>query len=180
MKRNIHRWVAILLALLICLLAACAEPGSQTYPDPFTYCAAVGTIDKPDARYTGAPIPDQIIDGFKLVAGLQDSTEPLEMFRKTTIWRCMDRQVYACNFGANLPCNSKANTSKTPTAEMAEYCQANPDSDFIPMVVTGHETIYSWRCVKGAPELLDQIQQVDAAGYLAGIWYFIATGTSAP
>jgi hypothetical protein len=98
----------------------------------------------------------------------------MDMFRKMTIWRCMDGRVYACNFGANLPCDAKANTDKTPTPEMADFCKANPEVDFIPMYVTGHNTIYSWRCVKGAPELLDQIAQVDAAGYLANIWYPIA------
>jgi putative hemolysin len=88
----------------------------------------------------------------------------------------MDSQVYACNFGANLPCDSKANTDKTPSQAMGDYCKANPDSEFIPMSVTGHTTIYSWHCVKDAAELLEQIAEVDAAGYLAEIWYPIAPG----
>ncbi len=143
----------------------------ETYHDPFAYCAAMGTIDTPDARYTGPQISDEIINGYKTAAGLEASTEPMEMFRKTTIWRCMDSQVYACNFGANLPCSSKANIDKSPSPAMEDYCKANPDSDFIPMSVTGHETIYSWHCVKDIPEVLDQIAKVDAAGYLANIWY---------
>ena len=147
---------------------------NTSYTDPFAYCAAVGTIDAPDARYTGPQVPDEIVNGFKKAAGLENSTEPLEMFKKTTIWRCMDSKVYACNFGANLPCNSKANTDKTPTQAMTDFCTANPDSEFIPMSVTGHSTIYSWHCVKGTPELLDQIEKVDAAGYLAQIWYALS------
>jgi hypothetical protein len=178
----------ILLALLAMALAACSPQGKAaeianltpttgqsttqtTYNDPFAYCAAVGSIDTPDARYTGPQVSDEIINGYKTAAGLQSSTEPVDMFKKTTIWRCMDSKVYACNFGANLPCDSKANTDKNPTPEMAEYCKANPDSEFIPMSVTGHETIYSWRCIKDAPEVLDQIGTVDAAGYLQQIWY---------
>lgn len=144
-----------------------------SFTDPFAYCIAVGTIDSPDARYTGEQIPASVIEGYKKAAGLEASTMPMDMFKKTTIWRCMDNQVYACNFGANLPCNSKANTDKTPTQAMSDYCQANPNSDFIPMSVTGHSTIYSWHCVKDTPELLDQIEKVDAAGYLAQIWYAI-------
>lgn len=144
-----------------------------TYQDPFAYCAAVGTIDTPDASYTGPQITDEIINGYKTAAGLQASTEPMEMFKKTTIWRCMDKQVYACNFGANLPCDSKADTNRTPTSAMSDYCKANLNSDFIPMSVTGHATIYSWHCIKDAPEVLDQISQVDASGYLANIWYLI-------
>lgn len=188
MNKNSIRFMWILLALLAMAITACSPqvnatdiatltPGAnpaqvqQTYSDPFTYCAAVGTIDTPDARYTGPQISDEIINDYKIAAGLETSTEPMEMFRKTTIWRCMDNQVYACNFGANLPCNSKANVNKTPSPEMSDYCKANQDSDFIPMSFTGHSTIYSWHCVKDTPELLDQIEKVDAAGYLAQIWY---------
>ena len=153
------------------LATTTSSPVQQTYNDPFAYCAAIGTIDTPDARYTGPHITDEIINGYKIAAGLESSTEPIQMFQKTTIWRCMDHQVYACNFGANLPCDSKANTNKTPTQAMGDYCKANPDSDFIPMSVTGHATIYSWHCVQDTPELLNQIAKVDAAGYLANIWY---------
>ena len=156
------------------LATTTSSPVQQTYNDPFAYCAAIGTIDTPDARYTGPHITDEIINGYKIAAGLESSTEPIQMFQKTTIWRCMDHQVYACNFGANLPCDTKANIDKTPTQAMGDYCKANPDSDFIPISVTGHATIYSWHCVKDTPELLDQIAKVDAAGYLANIWYPIA------
>lgn len=147
-----------------------AQP-QASFGDPFAYCDSVGTIDAPDSRYTGEAVPDSVIDGFKKAADLEASTMPLDMFKKTTIWRCMDKQVYACNFGANLPCSSKANTDKTPTQAMNDFCSQNPDSDVIPMSVTGHSTIYSWRCEKGSPELLDQIDKVDSAGFLERIWY---------
>ncbi len=175
---------AIILFVLISLSActpgaAPATPASDpskpaSFADPFAYCAAVGTIDKPDARYTGAPVPDEIIAGFKKAAGLEASTEPMDMFKKTTIWRCMDSKVYACNFGANLPCDSKANTNKTPSQEMNDYCKANPSSDFIPMSVTGHDTVYSWHCSNGSAAVLDQVEKVDGAGYIEQIWYPIA------
>ncbi|MCL4560967.1 MAG: hypothetical protein M1281_10170 [Chloroflexi bacterium] len=145
----------------------------QTYSDPFAYCAAVGTIDIPDGRYTGTQVPEEIITGFKKAAGLEASTEPMNMFQKTTIWRCMTGKVYACNFGANLPCNSKANTDKIPSQAMDDFCKANPDAEVIPMSVTGHSTIYSWHCLKDTPELLNQIEKVDAEGYLEQIWYAI-------
>jgi hypothetical protein len=130
-------------------------------------------VDKPDGRYIGEPIPMQIINGFKKAAGLEASTEPPDIFKKTTIWRCMGGKVYACNFGANLPCDSKARIDKTPSKVMEDYCKANPDSQVIPMSVTGHDTIFSWYCVQDNAQLLGQIGQVDAAGYLAQIWYAI-------
>jgi hypothetical protein len=188
MKKNILYFAWVLLAFLVMAVTACSSrlnaastlthtptvnpvPAQEAYSDPFAYCAAVGTIDTPDARYTGPKISDEIINGFLAAADLQSSAEPMDILRQTTIWRCMDKQVYACNFGANLPCSSKANTDKTPTSEMNNYCIANPDSDFIPMSVTGHDTIYSWRCIKGAAELLNQSETVDTAGYLSRIWY---------
>jgi hypothetical protein len=179
-------WVLI---ALLCQVASACNAQSRTFPityatpttaqaaaqgtflDPFTYCSAVVTIDKPDARYSGEAVPDSVIQGYIKAAALQTSTEPIDIFKKTTIWRCMDKQVYACNFGANLPCDSKANIDKTSTQAMADFCKANANSDFIPAAITGHDTIYSWHCVKDAPEMLEQISQVDAAGYIANIWY---------
>ncbi|MCC7129113.1 MAG: hypothetical protein B6D39_03340 [Anaerolineae bacterium UTCFX2] len=145
----------------------------QTFSDPFAYCAAVGTIDQPDAHYIGPKITDAILQGFIKAAELDASAEPSEVFEQSTIWRCMDHSVYACNFGANLPCDSKADTNQTPTQAMADYCKENPNSDFIPMYVTGHATIYSWHCVKDQPEVLEQLDEVDAAGFLSRIWYRI-------
>lgn len=183
-----------ILALVVILTAACSptkaisQPAANTpvvkqaatqqaFSDPFAYCNAVGTIDQPDARYTGDKVPDAIIQGYIKAAGLNGTSEPSDVFKRATIWRCMDKQVYVCNFGANLPCDSKANTDKTPTQAMADFCKENQNSEFIPMSVTGHTTIYSWHCVKDTPELLNQLDKPDAAGYLERIWYKIAPGS---
>ncbi len=173
MKSNHGSLVWALLGVLATIATACSPATGATFSDPFAYCAAVGTVDKPDARYTGAPVPDEVINGFKKAAGLESSTEPMDMLRKTTIWRCMGGKVYACNFGANIPCDSKANTSRTPSQEMLDYCKANPNSDFLPMAVTGHDTVYSWRCTNDQPEVVQQVGQVDAAGYIQQFWYAI-------
>lgn len=189
MKKNLTRFMQVLLMLLIAGVSACSSSTSlrnntapaptaalaqETYDNPFAYCAAVGTVDTPDARYTGPKISEEIVNGYKTAAGLEASTEPMDMFMKTTIWRCMDHQVYACNFGANLPCDSKANVSKTPSPTLEEYCKTNPDAEFIPMSETGHDTIYGWHCVKDRPEVFEQLGEVDAAGFLAQIWYPIS------
>jgi len=81
----------------------------------------------------------------------------------------MDGSVYACFVGANLPCETKANTDRTPTQEETNYCQQNPNSDFIPAVVTGRETAYEWRCLDGAPAIVKQLSQPDAQGFLSDI-----------
>ncbi len=174
-----------LLVLVVLSLAACApqaqantaikaEPIQTSYADPFAYCAAVGEIDEADARYTGETTPNSIIQGFLKAAGLENTSEPDEMLKASTIWRCMGGKVYACNFGANLPCSSKANTSETPTQEMKAYCQENQGSDFIPAYITGHETIYGWRCDKETPVVDQQVFHTDAAGFISEIWYLVS------
>ncbi len=71
------------------------------------------------------------------------------------------------------PANSKASTDKTPTSTEADYCKSNPNSDFIPAVVTGHNTIYAWRCNQGAPAIDKQVFHVDSQDYIQEIWYQI-------
>ena len=148
-------------------------PTAASFADPFAYCAAVGTIDKPDARYTGPQMSDALFKGYLKAAGLDVNGNFPDAFKQNTIWRCMDKQVFACNFGANLPCDSKADTDTTPTQAMADFCKATPGADFIPMAVTGHATVYSWHCIKDTPAVLDQIDKPDAAGFLTRIWYLI-------
>jgi hypothetical protein len=38
------------------------------------------------------------------------------------------------------------------------------------MAVTGHNVIYSWHCVNDKPEVLQQIDKVDDAGYQKSFW----------
>lgn len=154
------------------VLTALAPTGARiSYTDPFSYCTAVGTIDAPDSRYSGDPAPLMIIQGYLKAAGLGNNGESFQILQKSTIWRCMNKSVYVCNFGANLPCDSKADTDKNPTQPMQDFCKANPTANIIPMSVTGHSTIYSWGCVNEAPKLLKKLDQPDAAGYLTRIWY---------
>lgn len=172
------RKILILLFSFSLILAACQQtvqsstvPANATYTDPFTYCAAVGTLSAPDARYTGVNVPDAVIQGYLKAAKLENTTEPMDQLRAGTFWRCMDGKVYACNVGANLPCQSKANTDSSPTSAMNDFCAANVNADFIPESVTGHETIYSWKCQGSSAAVDKQIDQADADGFLSSIWY---------
>jgi hypothetical protein len=199
MKNKSFASILALMTLLSPLLAACStatsaistqssssfppatpistEAASQeTFSDPFAYCAAVGQIDAPDARYNGPLMSDALFRDYLKSAGLDPDGDFPEAFKQMTIWRCMDKKVYACNFGANIPCDSKANTDKTSTQAMIDYCKEFPDDDFIPMSVTGHAVIYSWHCVGDTPEILDQIDTVDAAGYQSNFWQLVEPG----
>jgi hypothetical protein len=149
-----------------------AQATPVTYTDPFTYCAAVGTIDTPGSDYVGPGVPESVAQGLQKALNAPDT--PIDVLENGSSWRCMDGSVYACFVGANLPCEAKANTDQTPTQAEIDYCQQNPDSDFIPAAVTGHETVYSWRCLGGAPEIVEQVVQPDAQGFLSNIWYEIS------
>ncbi len=171
-----YRLILVILLVLLSLVEQ-RTPASQaqgtTYTDPFAYCTAVGTVDAPDARYVGPPVPDAIARGLRAVTGGSPDT-PLDMFVNASFWRCMDGQVYACWVGANLPCQEKANTSQTPTADMTNYCQANLTATALPGFVTGGATVYAWSCQNGAATPGQQVMQVDARGFLANIWYAIS------
>jgi hypothetical protein len=149
-----------------------ANTQGGSFADPFAYCAAVGTADTPDVRYTGPRMPDALAQGLKKASGAS-ADAPIEMFTTGAYWRCMDGKVYACTVGANLPCDSKANTDMTPTQPELDFCTANPTSDVIPAAVTGHDTIYGWICKAGKPVADTQVFTVDKQGFISEIWYMI-------
>ncbi len=141
-----------------------------TYTDPFIYCACVGTVDAPDARYSGPVLPDSIIASLGKALNVPTDTPII----KNSFWRCMDGKVYGCTVGANLPCTEKANTSRTPDQPMLDYCKQNPSAEVIPAAVTGHNLIYEWRCTDGTPQIVRQVATADARGFLSNIWYELA------
>ncbi len=144
----------------------------QTYTDPFVYCKAVGNIDFPDSRYVGQTVPEVIARGLQKAFEAPEGA-PLDVFIRGTYWRCMDGKVYACNVGANLPCEEKADTSRQPNQGMLEWCQSNPESEFIPAYASGRTTIYEWKCQGKEPMIVREITKPDAAGYISNIWHDI-------
>jgi hypothetical protein len=162
-----------LVALLLAAGALVAGPAlARPYADPFAYCAAVGTVDAPDQRYTGPTVPESIALGLRRAFGAAPDA-PIETFVRGTSWRCMDGKVYACNVGANLPCQGKADTNRVAAAPVAEFCRENPQADVVPAYVTGRDTVYEWRCENGAPEAGRQFDAPDPRGFLTNIWHQI-------
>ena len=84
------------LAALALAVAATVPGLAQSYSAPVPYCKAVGTIDKPDARYTGPKLPPWMAEKLHLQA---DEGKMME-------WRCANGTVLACLYGANIPCGS--------------------------------------------------------------------------
>lgn len=136
---------------------------ATTYADPVVYCRAVRTIDQPDARYVGPKLPAWMAAKLNL---RPDQSKMME-------WRCAGGAVLACLYGANIPCASRANVSRRPTAAIRDFCRENPESDFVPMYVTGHDMVVSWACHNRVPKVA-KIGAVDAQGYPKAYWRRVA------
>ncbi len=177
MTRKLTLLFLAFAALIVTVVPAWADPIAAprrqgTIADPWTYCQAVGTIDTPDARYIGPANPEAV--ALSLFRSQVSPDKPMDpQVVKSTTWRCVDGKVLACNFGANIPCRDKANTSKTPTAGMNDFCKANPNSDFIPLAVTGHNSIYAWKCDNTTPTIDKQVTEADAQGFVANVWHVV-------
>jgi hypothetical protein len=168
-SRHLRRWRAFAAS---CVVAAGTAYAAESFHAPFAYCAAVGTIDAPDARYVGPAVPEAVARGLQKAFGIAPP-EPLFAFERGTTWRCMDGAVYACNVGANLPCDAKPAADPAPGDALRTYCAENRDAEFIPMYVTGHDTVYDWSCTDGSPQRGRQTAALDARGYVASIWHRI-------
>jgi len=107
--------------------------------------------------------PETMAPGIERLFGLANAYPPGAAF-----YRCAGGDVMVCVVGANLPCG-KANTS-TALPAAAEWCRANANAEFVPMYVTGHDTIYGWRCTGGMATITGQPAKLDARGFFADYW----------
>lgn len=115
------------------------------------------------------PLPPALTAKVAQLFGL--ANVPEAQVRRSTVVRCMDGHLMACNYGANLPCG-KANASRVlPAAD--EWCQQNPEADFIPAYISGHDSIYLWRCAQGRPATLGAPAALDKRGFLSAYWKVI-------
>jgi hypothetical protein len=144
------------VAFGLSLAAAHAESPAQ-------YCTRVANDD------TVRPIPASLVATARTLFGLQHM--PPAQIRRGTVFRCADQKLLLCNYGANLPCG-KANTS-TSLPGAADWCRQHPNDDFIPMYVTGHDTIYRWRCANGQAQAGAPTETVDARGFITRFWKLV-------
>jgi hypothetical protein len=157
MKRKWRDRTVICLALLSSVLDAAQLFASTADQNPRQYCAQVGNDDQP------RPAPPALAASIRRLFGI-GGTYALE----TTSYRCAGGHVMLCTVGANLPCGKADFATTLPAA--TEWCRTNPNSDFIPMVVTGHDTAYVWRCVGGIAKPGEKIGPVDARGFFSNNW----------
>lgn len=145
---------------LLVLAALLAAPVLARAASPAGLCRQLGTDDRLHA------IPQALVPDSERLFGLHSM--PAEWVQRTTFFRCYDGHVFVCNVGANLPCG-KANQSRELPGATA-WCAKNPDAGFIPMYVTGHDTIYSWRCRASAAVPTAQVFTVGPRGFITQFW----------
>ena len=149
------RFPGILFVVVLGLLVASAGASADEAPDQ--YCQRVGDDDA-----LRQP-PVVLAPAIQQLFGLTSAYPPDGAF-----YRCAGGEVMVCVVGANLPCG-KANTStQLPAAD--EWCRANPNAAFIPMYVTGHDTIYDWRCAGTTATATRQTAKLDGRGFFADYW----------
>ena len=142
--------VALLIGALQCAFPASAASGPAT-------CASGAGPRVP------VPVPKEFEADVAGAFGV-----PVDLVRGGAFVRCAGATLLACVVAANLNCG-KANTRRSlPGA--SEFCRANPDAQIIPMAATGHDTIYTWRCVGRRAVAVKAVVAVDPDGYDAGNW----------
>jgi hypothetical protein len=124
---------------------------------PRRYCARIGNDD------TLRPAPPVFSGAIRRLFHLS-GTYAL----KTTQYRCAGGKVLLCTVGANLPCG-KADTS-TDLPGVNDWCRQNPNARFIPLAVTGHDTIYEWHCEGAIAKPGKKIGSVDQRGFFEEYW----------
>jgi hypothetical protein len=142
--------VAALALWLVCTTPAAASG----------LCAPAATDD------TLRPIPQALVPAATRLFQLQ--AMPAAQIQKSTVYRCRDGQVLICTLGANLPCG-KADTSRRLAAADG-WCAQHPGSQFIPMYVTGHATVWQWRCLGPRAATTGQPLATDRRGFIARYW----------
>ena len=139
------------------LFAVVGAGMAQAAPSPRSYCAKAGDDDRVRAA------PASLAPAIKRLFNVSGAYA-----LQTTNYRCAGGKVMLCNVGANLPCG-KANLSKSLPGARA-WCKDNPNSNFIPMAATGHDTIYNWHCANGVAVAGAPFAKVDARGFFVDYW----------
>lgn len=145
------------LAIASGALTAAAPAAAES---PGQYCGAAGTND------SLRPIPQPLVSTARKLFDL--GAMPESQIRRSTWLRCDRGRALLCNEGANLPCG-KANTRRDlPATE--QWCKVHPNSDFIPAYVTGHDTIYAWKCSGTTAAITATVFQTDRRGFISQFW----------
>jgi hypothetical protein len=145
------------------LMTVTSAVWAQTSPS--AYCRQSGTDDT--LRAVPASLVPAIVRLFHLGA------TPAAVVSRSTYFRCADRHVLVCSVGANLVCG-KADTRRE-LAGVTAWCRENAGAANVPAYVTGHATIYLWRCDGTRPVAMQSLLSVDPRGFIMQNWKTMGT-----
>jgi hypothetical protein len=159
-------WIAVLAcaALPAASLAAATWATAARADGLAAQCRAIGNDDT--VRPYDPALHQGLAGAWTHLFGAQPA-DPT-MLRDQANIRCMGGRLLACFTGANLPC-SRMNTSRHSQAGDA-WCAGHTNSDFIPAYVTGHDTIYAWRCDGPTAQPTRQVFRLDRRGFASSLW----------
>ena len=157
--RSIHRvaLTVVIASLDVMLLSHAGFAAPAPRDTLHAYCASVGTDD------TLRTPPPSLAPAIRRLFNIRSHYEA-----KAAYYRCADGAVKVCFVGANLPCG-KANTRKNLPA-VARWCETHPDTETIPLYVTGHDSLYSWHCVGAKAATGASVGALDARGFFEKYW----------
>ena len=151
----------LLIALVLTLLTASHAQAATGISA--AYCRRVGTDDR------AQPVPANLVAAFQRAFDLH---APTDYVIHTSSLRCANGVLLGCTTGANLPCGKADTRRDIPGADA--WCRDKHDPSMIPAYVTGHASIYAWRCEDARAVPVRQVQQVDPRGFVAQ--YLAAVG----
>jgi hypothetical protein len=149
----------------VTVLVSFGEMPQARAASPGEYCRQISTDDA--LRAVPASLVPVAVRLFQLDA------LPADQVQRSTYFRCANRHVLLCNLGANLPCGKADTRRDIPGAD--GWCADHAGSDFIPMYVTGHATIYQWRCDGPKAAITGTAFTVDDHGFIAQMWKQVDT-----
>ncbi len=156
---EIRSIAAVLLVSCVASSVMFCTPASAQ--DLEAYCAKVGNDDRVQ------PVPDALLPNARRMFDVPSDTAA-SYVQATTSVRCMNGAVWLCNYGANLTCDKADVSRNSPGAD--RFCKQNPDSIGVPMSVTGHATVYDWKCVGQEALIIRQTVEIDGRGFIAENW----------
>ena len=165
-----RQWIvaAGVIVVLGYLASGCATDDVQ-YADPISYCAAVGTVDRPDGRYVGLKSPAWLPEALKRAIKAPSNLSAQSL--RPIVWRCADGAVLACSFALGVPCDEKAATSHIPSEAALSFCRTAPEGAEVPPRIEGGASIFLWRCQGAWPHIVGQRDKVDAQGFPTRFWF---------
>jgi hypothetical protein len=147
-------------ATVTALLVLAATQGAWAQTSPALYCQQIRTDDALRA------VPPSLVP--VVVRLFQLEAMPPAQVERSTYFRCAEGHVFVCTIGANLACG-KADTRRDLPGVRA-WCVQHAGSQNVPAYVTGHATIYLWRCDGPRPVASRSALSVDPRGFISQNW----------